>query len=1153
MKKIFVSSTFNDMMSERDIIQNEVAPYLNSIAGKYGDYVQFCDLRWGVDTTNMTEEEASRKVVDSCFSAINHCKPYIVGIIGDRYGWVIDDELYQTICARYKIKAGVDNPSVTALEIEYAAMSGLDENVSALFYKRVIVGDVPDEIRKRMIENTEHVQELVDYISKRYTVKNYYVKWNDETKSFDGIDEFAKMLKEDMLSLMSPEWEAFEEKSGIERKLILNAHRYEHYLEGSCGNSNEIDFLKKQAKENSVVVITGEEGCGKTSLACMVLRMVEGKKCPVFCGLDKELASAASLRDYIIELGKLLGYRAIMDVSKEDEYVDVMSFFESQDQEYYFLFDDIEELKKDDDLEQLVFIPYRVPENVHFIIATNNPELVNRMHFPYCIKERSVGFLKSISEQILRRMDKSIDSDIISMILENTRKHNALYISLIIHRLSILQGNHLLKTKGNDAINDLLKNMVLNSAVNTEELCIQLLEDAVFALEIKGMYSFLKYVAVSAYPLKYAEAALFVDLWTEDSVSMLDYEIFKNYLSEYIEENDEGGIKFKYAAIKRAILNSISEEEETQIINNLHSYYRILREEDKEEGYKLFYYGVKSGNTDTIASLLIEDVDNEDLSVKKANVWIDLLKDADVDSLENYIDLFFTVFSHPKNREHAQVFARFVLKYIGRDNTNAIYDNICEMFHRKNLDFARKLHGAGDIDELLLADIIEKMAEIERKYAKLYDAAAHKERAWELLCEAYNIYKEKEIINTDVEKRVHFYRQMADYIWTLLPNSEDNLQNAGHLYNEILMDCRKMLTENPNVNSLLHYVDACNKCIQFFSIVKYINQEEILSGIAEEVENVFQKYRYIFKDKELLYKELSLTLHMNMCESLSDAEAIPKELECISEAEELLNANHIEIRRLHASCCANIGRRYWNTKKFEEAEHFYYEAMTSSMYIYDRIYDISSIETMAKRTKELLELQKEMYLSARDNQILARLRTTIELAIKFNGQYYNMSRTSDKLYDLWHVLMIQLDFADLKGEERLKQLQNVKEIMKIMRQNNSEAVKQSHFDNVEIDAGDTFIAMGEDAEKIDDSQHREYSLLCYEQAIGIYMQLITAARTPKICYGLTQALLHKARHPEGKLRPLQLKNLKTILALFDPNEDDEELQEAIRFVESLSE
>ena len=47
MITFFVSSTFEDMVGEREILHREVLPRINKEIRKYGEYISICDLRWG--------------------------------------------------------------------------------------------------------------------------------------------------------------------------------------------------------------------------------------------------------------------------------------------------------------------------------------------------------------------------------------------------------------------------------------------------------------------------------------------------------------------------------------------------------------------------------------------------------------------------------------------------------------------------------------------------------------------------------------------------------------------------------------------------------------------------------------------------------------------------------------------------------------------------------------------------------------------------------------------------------------------------------------------------------------------------------------------------------------------------------------------------
>ena len=98
MKSFFVSSTFCDMQAERDILHQRVFPRIRNQLEPYGEDIEGLDLRWGVDTSNMSEKESGKHVVKICIDTIDRCKPYMIILIGERYGWIY--EIFQCQCSR---------------------------------------------------------------------------------------------------------------------------------------------------------------------------------------------------------------------------------------------------------------------------------------------------------------------------------------------------------------------------------------------------------------------------------------------------------------------------------------------------------------------------------------------------------------------------------------------------------------------------------------------------------------------------------------------------------------------------------------------------------------------------------------------------------------------------------------------------------------------------------------------------------------------------------------------------------------------------------------------------------------------------------------------------------------------------------------------
>ena len=139
---IFLSSTFKDMDFERDIIKFRVIPALNRRFRDRRVELQAIDLRLGVNTSDMSEAESERKVLSVCTSCIDSARPFFIGLIGKRYGWIPPMERWQEFTSRLSAEeqallAGTAGCSVTEMEIVYGALSQESFDTShVLFYLR---------------------------------------------------------------------------------------------------------------------------------------------------------------------------------------------------------------------------------------------------------------------------------------------------------------------------------------------------------------------------------------------------------------------------------------------------------------------------------------------------------------------------------------------------------------------------------------------------------------------------------------------------------------------------------------------------------------------------------------------------------------------------------------------------------------------------------------------------------------------------------------------------------------------------------------------------------------------------------------------------------------------------------------------------------
>ncbi len=88
MLSIFVSSTFTDTETERNLLIEDVQPYLREVCNLFGYEFRFCEMRWGV----RDEASEDHQTANLCMQELRRCQQESCGInfvtlLGDKYGY----------------------------------------------------------------------------------------------------------------------------------------------------------------------------------------------------------------------------------------------------------------------------------------------------------------------------------------------------------------------------------------------------------------------------------------------------------------------------------------------------------------------------------------------------------------------------------------------------------------------------------------------------------------------------------------------------------------------------------------------------------------------------------------------------------------------------------------------------------------------------------------------------------------------------------------------------------------------------------------------------------------------------------------------------------------------------------------------------------
>lgn len=336
----FVSSTFNDMQSERDLIRDRIAPETEERLKRYGQNLEFIDLRWGIDTKGENENDANAKILRTCFDEIQKTKPYFIALIGERYGWIPDgDDVTAALMDNgVEVTNEMLDKSITELEIECALRSYpfMDRCV---FYFRDDVDYGDDENAKNAFVSKGKDKEKVALLKKKLTelypkqIRSYRAKWNKALQRVEGLEAFGKSLFNDVVDALETDLkEAAAPQNAIEESLNVQNGLIDRLSSTFSGRESVLAKIDEFTRSDSrVMLLVGQSGSGKSSLLAKIATTLREKFCvlPFFVGVDENACSVENmLKTTVFALSKEMGVPLCFQPdSRECDYEELIKQF----------------------------------------------------------------------------------------------------------------------------------------------------------------------------------------------------------------------------------------------------------------------------------------------------------------------------------------------------------------------------------------------------------------------------------------------------------------------------------------------------------------------------------------------------------------------------------------------------------------------------------------------------------------------------------------------------------------------------------------------------------------------------------------------------------------------------------------------------------
>ena len=226
-RPVFISSTFRDMQAERDYLRSHVFPRLEERLRERRHHFEPIDLRMGVETVDeQSMEQRELLVLKVCLDEVKRSRPFLIVLLGDRYGWVPPPERMETAVQEIGFETDVRNKSVTALEIEFGVLKQSEGQRSRSFfyfrdplpYDRMspeMVAYYSDTHSPDPATHAGHrqLQSLKNQIFQASSlaprVHRYQAEWDERAQRVTGLEAFGDMVFEHLWAALDQETHAF--------------------------------------------------------------------------------------------------------------------------------------------------------------------------------------------------------------------------------------------------------------------------------------------------------------------------------------------------------------------------------------------------------------------------------------------------------------------------------------------------------------------------------------------------------------------------------------------------------------------------------------------------------------------------------------------------------------------------------------------------------------------------------------------------------------------------------------------------------------------------------------------------------------------------------------------------------------------------------
>ena len=449
--RVFISSTFKDMMEERNILVKNIFPQLRKLCDERHVVWGEVDLRWGI-----TEEQAAEgKVLPICLNEIKNCRPYFIGLLGERYGWV-PETIDEGLVEQEKWLTGNKGLSVTELEILHGVLNNPEMADNAFFYFRDknYLDTIPQEKLSDFVDEKDGKVDI-ELQAKLFKLKKHILNSPFPTvENYKNAEALGQMILEDMIRVIEQEFPEEEIPDPLAQQAIEHeAYAYSRHRV-YIGRKEYYDRLEEHVQSNNCpLVLTGASGSGKSALLSNWAFRYKDKN-PNEHIIIHFVGSLLYSANWITMVRRIMGeLKQRFDIPGDipDKSEELRATFPqwlgmaAVKGRCIIVIDAVNQLEDKDLALELAWLPQKVPNNIRLILSTlpgkSLDEIQKRDWEIFAVEPFTKNERKDFIKKYLEQYTKQLNDELIEKIVEKEQTAIPLYLQVLLEELR-LYGDH---------------------------------------------------------------------------------------------------------------------------------------------------------------------------------------------------------------------------------------------------------------------------------------------------------------------------------------------------------------------------------------------------------------------------------------------------------------------------------------------------------------------------------------------------------------------------------------------------------------------------------------------------------------------------------------------------------------------------------------